>query len=86
MSEWTVVSVLVTLVGLCAAIVRPLLSLKGVITRLTEIVNNLEENVSEITNKNSEAHGRIWEKIEEQNQQLRGHEVRLILLENGGKK
>lgn len=82
MSEWTVVSVMVTLVGLGAVIIPPLMSLKGVITRLTELVRALETNVSEISEKNSAAHERIWDKLEEQDGQLMEHEVRLTLIEN----
>lgn len=82
MDEWTVISVLVTLVGLGAAIIKPLMSLKGVITRLSGLVENLEDSMSSAVVKNREAHERIWERIDEQEGQLRGHEVRIMLMEN----
>lgn len=84
MSEWTVVSVLVTLVGLCAAVIRPLMSLNGVITRLTGAVNTLEKNIAALAEKNSETHGRIWDKVGEQDELLRGHEARLVMIECAG--
>lgn len=82
MGEWTVVTVIVTLVGLGAAVVRPLISLNSVITRLTELVNALEDDFSGLAQKNSEAHMRIWDKVEENEDRLNGHEVRLTLIES----
>lgn len=86
MNEWTVVTVIVTLVGLGAAVIRPLISLNTSITRLTDIVNELEKNISGLTVKNSEAHGRIWEKIEQHDDTIYSHETRLQLIENSSEK
>lgn len=82
MSEWTVVTVIVTLIGLTAAVIKPLISLNSVITRLTEAVNILDSKISGLTEKNSEAHGRIWVKVQEHEEVLCGHETRLMLIEN----
>ncbi|MGI5986119.1 MAG: hypothetical protein GXY01_02770 [Clostridiales bacterium] len=82
MSEWTVVTVVATLVGLCASVIRPLMSLNGTITRLTAIVKVLENNISGLTAKNSEAHGKLWEKVEEHDDVLNCHETRLLIIEN----
>ena len=65
MSEWTIVTVIATLVGLLATVVRPLMDLNATITRLTEVVNTLEKNISGMSAKNSESHGRLWEKCGE---------------------
>ena len=83
MSEWTVVSVIVTLVGLGAAVIKPLISLNGTITRLTEVVRRLEENMAELTDKNSRAHIRLWEKVGEHDEALGRHETRIAVLETG---
>ncbi|MEG0777257.1 MAG: hypothetical protein RR147_00865 [Oscillospiraceae bacterium] len=82
MNEWTVVTVVVTLVGLCAAVVRPLLSLTGTITRLTEIVKALEGNISGIAAKNSESHGKLWDRVCEHDETLCSHETRLTVIES----
>lgn len=82
MSEWTVVTVIVTLVGLGAAVIRPLINLNSVITRLTEVVKALESDFSSLSQKNSEAHGRLWEKVEEHEDAINVHEVRLTLVES----
>lgn len=86
MNEWTVVTVIVTLVGLGAAVIRPLISLNTSITRLTAIVNELEKSISGLTVKNSEVHGRIWNKLGEHEDTLFSHEARLLIIENGSKK
>ena len=81
MQEWTVVTALVTLFGLGVAVIRPIISLNSVIVRLTDVVNALEEDFSSLAKKNNEAHARIWEKVEEQDGMLVGHEIRLTLIE-----
>lgn len=86
MNEWTIVTVIVTLAGLLVTVVRPLMDLNATITRLTEVVNTLEKNIAGLSAKNSEAHGRLWEKDEAQDETLGRHETRLLLIERGGDK
>lgn len=86
MNEWTVVTVIATLVGLAAAVVRPLIGLNGTITRLTAVVNVLEKNISGLAAKNSESHAKIWEKVEEHDDTLNRHETRLRIIENSARK
>ena len=83
MSEWTVVTVIVTLAGLGAAVIKPLISLNGTITRLTEVVRRLEENLGELAEKNSRSHERLWERVNEHEDELGRHETRLAVLETG---
>lgn len=82
MSEWTVVSVVATLVGLCAAVIRPLMSLNGTITRLAEIVRELEKDVSWLSEKNSQSHAKLWEAVGGCDEALNRHETRLTIIEN----
>ena len=86
MNEWTVVTVIVTLVGLAAAVVKPLIGLNSTITRLTAAVNVLEKNIAGLAAKNSESHERIWEKVEEHDDALNRHETRLTIIEKRGLK
>ena len=81
MNEWTVVTVIVTLAGLGAVLVRPLIGLNATITRLTAAVNVLEANISGLTVKNSEAHTKLWDRVEEQDDRLNRHETRLAVME-----
>ncbi|NCB73442.1 MAG: hypothetical protein EOM51_01675 [Clostridia bacterium] len=82
MDEWTVVTVIATLIGICASVIRPLISLNGTITRLTAAVNVLEKNISGLAAKNSESHAKIWDKVDEHEELLNCHETRLVLIEN----
>ena len=86
MTEWTVVGVLVTLIGLVAAVIKPLIDLNSVIVRLTGAVGTLEKNLSCMTEKNSAAHGQIWEHMGDQDEQLHDHETRLTVIERTGGK
>lgn len=81
MNEWTVVSVIVTLVGLGAALVRPLIGLNATITRLTVAVNVLETNISGLAAKNSESHTKLWDRVEEHDDILNAHGTRLAMIE-----
>lgn len=82
MNEWTVVTVIVVLVGLVAAIVRPLISLNTIITKLSVIVGEVEKNLSGLTDKNCEAHEKIQGKLDEHGETLNDHETRLQLIEH----
>ncbi len=81
MDYWSVVLVIVTLVGLGAVIIKPVVSLTRSITTLTVAVENLQKDMSGLTTKNSEAHERIWNHEEKQDAQLEDHEKRIIRIE-----
>ena len=82
MSEWTVVTVIVVMVGLIASILKPLISLNSTMTRLTEAVDRLEQNMESLTGRNSESHARLWRKSEEHEERLNDHETRLKMIEH----
>ena len=82
MNEWTVVTVIATLFGLCAAVIRPLISLNGTIRRLIETAKGLEKNISCLASKNSESHERLWGRVAEHDETLNSHETRLTVMEN----
>ncbi len=82
MSEWTVVTVVATLVGLCATVIRPLMSLNGAITRLTEVVKKLERELHEMSEKNSQSHGKLWDAVSEHEESINKHETRLAIIES----
>lgn len=81
MTEWGVVGVLVVLVGLGAAILKPLISLNSSITKLTVAVENLQKDMEGMTSKSAETHRRIWEHNEEQDRKLEDHEIRIQKVE-----
>lgn len=86
--EWTVVGVIVTLVGLAVAVGRPVLKLNGSITRLTTLLqaiehrlDTLEQGAKEQRTHAAESHRRIWAHNDEQDDRLEDHEKRITLLE-----
>lgn len=84
MSEWTVVTVIVVLSGLVISFVKPLVTLNGTLTRLADAVAVLQRELKEISDRNREAHGRLWEKEAEQDERLQDHELRLSRMERTG--
>lgn len=79
--EWTVVTVIAALVGLGAAIVKPIVSLTRSITALTLVVERVEKELEEQAKHSHESHKRLWDHNGEQDKQLQDHEQRLGRLE-----
>ena len=86
--QWEVVGVIVTLVGLAAAVGGPVLKLNGSITRLTTLLqaiehrlDTLEQGAKEQRTHAAESHRRIWNHNDEQDACLEDHEKRITLLE-----
>ena len=81
MTEWSVVGVLISMVGLIAVVVRPMLSLNASITRLTTLLDNLRQQLQLMADKNAKGHDKIWRKLEQQESTLEQHEHRITVLE-----
>lgn len=81
MTEWQVVGVIVVLAGLAASVINPAVSLNASITRLNGICASLEKSVVELTQKNSQAHDRLWRRADEHEARLQRHDTRLTVLE-----
>ena len=81
MTEWSVILVIVTLVGLVSAIVTPLIKVNTSATKLVCAVEALEKNLEKIITKNSESHDRLWKHNEAQDRQLANHETRIKVME-----
>ena len=82
MTEWTVVGVIVVLIGLIAAIAKPLISLNTAITRLNTLVEGLREDLRQVTADNKSSHARLWDRVNEHSELLNDHETRLQAFEN----
>lgn len=82
MNEWGVVLVIISLVGLFAAIAKPILNLNTAIVKLTEAVKELQKDMADFVNGNHNSHVRIHERIDGCNEVIRNHENRLEKLEN----
>lgn len=81
MMEWTVVTVLIALAGLGAAVMRPMISLNSTIVKLTGAVDALQKNIEELTSRNSKSHDRIFGALDDHGEILQDHEKRITLME-----
>ena len=80
--EWTTVTVIIALVGLGAAVIKPIVSLTQSITRLTVVVERLERELDEQSEHSRESHKRLWDHNEEQDNRLDDHERRIHDMEH----
>lgn len=69
--EWQIVTTIITLVSFGIAIIKPILKLNSSIVKLTDAVESLELNGSEIKSL-----------VKENEDKLEDHEKRLIVLEH----
>lgn len=86
LKEWDVVMVIIALVGLAVAIGAPVLKLNTSITRLIVKLNNLDEGLDELTERNRESHKRIYGRLEGHDKELSEHNLRIFALEKGKEK
>lgn len=75
--EWTIVTVIIAIVGLLATVVKPVISLTQSITRLTTVVEQIDERLADQKEHSREAHQKLWAKNEEQDKRMDSHERRL---------
>ena len=81
--EWTTITVIISLVGLGAAVIKPIVSLTQSITKLTVVVERLERELDEQSEHSRESHKRLWDHNEEQDNRLDDHERRIHDMEKG---
>lgn len=82
--EWTVVLVLIALVGLIVSVLTPAIRLNTSVTRLAALVDSLDAKLGSMESSNIQAHRRIWTELEGQKAALGGHETRITVLEKHG--
>lgn len=86
MSEWTVVTVVIALLGLCVTVTTPVVRLQSAITRLTVLVEDVAKRMDRMEEDNAGTHRRLWQRAEEHQARLAAHEQRLAVLEGNQKK
>lgn len=73
--EWTVVTVIIALVGLFMTVGKPIITLNGSITHLQDAIDDLRENIKVLTGR-----------TDSQEEKLQDHETRISILEEKQKK
>ena len=88
MNEWTVVTVIIALVGLFLTVGNPIIKLNSNIVKLNLSVDALREktdaqasDLKDFEAHAHESHRRLWEHNDKQDKQLAEHEARIIGLE-----
>ena len=77
MTEWGVLGVIITVAGLLATVITPIINLTKSITKLTVVVENLAKDMESQRSSTK----RLWEHNDEQDTRLNDHETRIQLLE-----
>lgn len=73
--EWTVVTVIIALVGLFMTVGKPIITLNGSITHLQDVIDELREDIRVLTGR-----------TDNQEEKLQDHEKRISILEEKQKK
>ena len=73
--EWTVVTVIIALVGLFMTVGKPIVTLNSSITRLQDAIDELREDIKVLTGR-----------TDNQEEKLQDHETRISILEEKQKK
>lgn len=77
MSEWTVVTVIVALVGLFFTVGKPIINLNTNITILNEGIKNLNKRQDKFEQESCKEHEELWEHEDLQDKILEEHKMRL---------
>ena len=85
MTDWAALSVIAAPVGAAISIVTPILRLNTVITKLSATVDSLAKNLETLTSENTRSHARLHGRIDELEDTVGRHEVRLTVLESARK-
>lgn len=75
--EWTIVGVIVVLVGLIATLVKPLINLNTSIVKNTMATKTLSQSIERYEIDNKSEHGEIWDELKE-------HDGRISAFERKG--
>lgn len=79
--EWQVFGVITALFAFLAGIIAPVLKLNSSITKLTVTMERLVQDMHDQKSNSHEAHKRLWEHNDEQDEKLLNHETRINNLE-----
>ena len=71
-----------TILGVGVIVVKPILEVVKSITELNESIKSLTEKFNAFEVNNNNAHKRIWDHNDEQDEKLQDHEKRISIIEN----
>jgi cell division protein FtsL len=74
MTEWTIITVIVTLTGLFVTLGKPIISLNTAITKLQTSMENLIKEIDDLKVNNARSHEKIFDQLDD-------HETRISIIE-----
>ena len=80
MTEWAVVGVIVVLIGLIGAVVKPLIKWNTSLTENTVAIKDLTDSIKGNEKSNAEEHIAIWEEVEKQGDMLNQHDKDIAVI------
>lgn len=83
MTEWTIVGVIVVLLGLIGTVTAPMIRLNTTLTKLNDKFDTLDEKLTDVSDSNHKSHKRLWDHETAQDEKLSNHETRIQILEHG---
>ena len=82
MTEWSVVGVIVALVGLLTAVATPMVKLNSTLVKLSVQIQTFSENLAAFQKRYSEHLAELRHVDETQESKIENHEYRITVLEN----
>lgn len=79
--EWTVVTVLIALLGLMVTVSKPIVDLTRSMTKLTVVSEALHQELLKHEKLSKEEHDKLWKHNDHQDERLEDHEKRIGRLE-----
>lgn len=80
-SNWTVVEVIIALTGLFFLVAKPIIDNAKTTERLISTMEELSKDLKELELKNTETHGRMFNRIDKSERRIENHEVRIKVVE-----
>ena len=80
MTEWAVVGVIVVLIGLIGAVVKPLIKWNTSLTENTMAIKGLTDSIKGNEKCNAEEHVAIWDAVEKQCDMLNQHDKDIAVI------
>jgi len=79
--EWTVVTVVIALVGLVVAVLTPAIKLNTSVTKLSTVVDTLTDQLKGMELANNTEHDKLTKRLDSQGETINDHETRITVLE-----
>lgn len=86
MDEWTIVTVLASLVGLFFTVGMPVIKLNSSLTALNIKLEHIQSDAVEENKRNSDSHARMFGRLDKDDERLNDHETRIGYLEHDARK